>query len=233
MMLGFIFSQPILIAIWTAFAPQRFFHRFLWSLSLCTLIFFSVGLGALRYGPQAWLFFIIMDLILFIVATLILLLVRRLFRWQIIHSYTAQVPSDYQSYQFGIKHLVILTTIAALACSLFRTLIVISPQFSYPSVAMVVKDTCQAIVVLFPIIIIPWFTLTYLKNMLLSILYAIILLGIIEVAVYFIFRKLEPNPDIIQIILFVQLGASISVFFSTLIIRLCGFRMIRGQNPLA
>ena len=154
-----------------------------------------------------------MDLTLFIVATLILLLVRRLSRWQIIHSYTEYVPSDYQANQFGIKHLIILTTITALACGLFRTLIVISPQLSYPSVAEVVKVTCEVIVMLLPIIIIPWFTLAYLKNMSLSIVYAIILLGIIDVAVYFIFRELEPNQDVIQIILFVQLGASISSLF--------------------
>ena len=29
LMLGFLGSQPILLAIWAAFAPQRFYHRFL------------------------------------------------------------------------------------------------------------------------------------------------------------------------------------------------------------
>jgi hypothetical protein len=127
----------------------------------------------------------------------------------------------------------ILTTITALACGLFRTLILISPQLSYPSVADVVKVACEVVVMFLPIIAIPWFTLAYLKKPALSIFYAIVMLGIIDVAVYFIFQKLDPIPDIIQIILFVQLGASISVFFSTLIIRLCGFRMVRERYPLA
>ena len=232
MMVGILWSQPILLAIWAALAPQRFYHRFLWTLLFCILICFTVAIGCLVH-KSIEMGMIIMELTLFIVATLILLLVRRLSGWQIIHSYTAHVPSDYQAYQFGIKHLIILITITAMACSLFRTLVVISPQLSYPPVVKVAKNTCEVIVVLFPIIIIPWFILAYLKNTLLSILYAIILLGIIDVAVYFIFRKLAPNPDIIQIILIVQLGASISVFFSTLIIRLCGFRMVRERKPLA
>jgi hypothetical protein len=231
MMVGILWSQPILLAIWAALAPQRFYHRFLWTLLFCILICFTVAIGLVHKSIEMGM--IIMELTLFIVATLSLLLVRRLSRWQIIHTYTAHVPSDYQAYQFGIKHLIILITITAIACSLFRTLVVISPQLLYPPVVEVAKQTCEVIVVLFPIIIIPWFTLAYLKNTLLSIFYAIVLLGIIDVTVYFIFRKLEPNPDIIQIILFVQLGASISVFVTTLVIRLCGFRMVRERRPLA
>ena len=78
---------------------------------------------------------------------------------------------------------------------------------------------------------IPWFTLAYHKNMVLSIFYAIILLGIIDGTACFIIQKYEPRSDIIQATLFFQLGASISLFFSTLMLRLCGFRMVRGAKP--
>jgi hypothetical protein len=230
LMLGCLLSQPILFAIWAAFAPQRFYHRFLWCLFFCTLIFFSAGLGILVSEPRNLFFITIADLTLFIVATPILLLVRRLSRCQIIHSYTSHVPSDYQANQFGIKHLIILTTITALACGLIRTLIVTSPQFSHPSVAEVVGGTCGVIVELFPITIIPWLTLAYLKNMVLSIFYTFILFGIYDLAVYFIIRTLNPEPEIFQVALFVQLGACISVLFSTLVSRLCGFRMVRVRK---
>ena len=46
-MMGFLFSQPILFAIWAAFAPQRFYQRFLWCLLFCTLVSFVVELGAI------------------------------------------------------------------------------------------------------------------------------------------------------------------------------------------
>jgi hypothetical protein len=228
-MLGFILSQPILLAMWAALAPQRFYHRFLWSLLLCILIAFAVALGTFIFETQELFFITMIDLALFIVAMLILLLVRRLSRWHIIHSYMAHVPSDYQPNQFGIKHLIILITITALACSFFRTFMMISPQLEYPSVAEFVKGLCEVSVMLLPIIIIPWFVLAYLKNMLSSIFYAIILLGIVEVAVYLIFCKYDSNPETIHS-LFVQLGASISVLLTTLVIRSCGFRMIRGRK---
>jgi hypothetical protein len=126
----------------------------------------------------------------------------------------------------------ILTTITALALGLFRTLIVTGPQFSHSSVADVVKIACGVIVVLFPIIIIPWLSLAFLKNMVLSIFYTFILFGIYDMVVYSIINKLNTEPEIFQIALFVQLGASISVFFTTFIIRLCGFRMVRERNLL-
>ena len=33
---GVMISQPILLANWAAFACQRFYHRILWSLPICT-----------------------------------------------------------------------------------------------------------------------------------------------------------------------------------------------------
>src|SRR5664279_2165931 len=49
MWLGFVFSQPILFALWAAFAPQRFYHRFLWSLLLCILVFFADECGKMFF----------------------------------------------------------------------------------------------------------------------------------------------------------------------------------------
>ena len=227
LMIGFLFSQPILFAIWAAFAPQRFYHRFLWSLLFITLISFSVLLGSLLNQRLSLEFFMIMEPTLFFAATLSLLLVRRLYRCHFIHSDADNVPSDYQANQFGIKHLLILTAITALAFGLFRTVYVISPQSFFPSVAEVAKLVCELIVLAFPITLIPCFTLVCHKNMMLTIFYAVIMLGINDTAAYFTFRSLEPLPNIIQLIVFVQLGAGLSVFISTLVIRMCGFRMIR------
>jgi hypothetical protein len=230
MMLGFLFSQPILIATWVAFAPQRFYNRFLWGLLFFTLISFSVGFGKISSSSLDFAYLTILDLTIFIMGTLILLLVRRLLRWHIIHPRAGQAPSDYQENQFGIKHLIILTTIIALACGLFRTLLSINPQASLPPVYDVVRVVCEVIIMLIPPAIIPWFTLVHHKKMASSIFYAIIMLGIIDAALFFIFKKLEPIPNIIQIILFVQLGASLSIFFTTLVLRLCGFRMIKATE---
>jgi hypothetical protein len=226
---GFVLSQPILIAIWAALAPQRFYIRFLWSILLCTLIFFAVGYGLFLEESRNALFFIIIELILFIVATLILLLVRRLSGWQITHSSIKPGSADYQAYQFGIKHLIILTTLIAFTFGLFRTLLLISSQASVPKIADLVWSLCLVIDVLFPMVIIPCFTLTNQKNKLLSIIYAIFMFGIVDVAALFIYKWLESNPGPIKILLYVQLGASLSIFVTTFVIRLCGFRMVRAS----
>jgi hypothetical protein len=231
MICGVWLSQPILIAIWTALAPQRFFIRFLWGFLSFTLIFFAIGYGISLYDPSNVVMFAIIDLVLFIVASLMFLLVRRLSRWQIIHFYAKPVSLDYQSYQFGIKHLLILTTILALALGLFRTLLLISRNTSLPEISDIAGFACEIILILFPIIIIIWLTLAYVKNTASSIIYALILFGIVDVAAFSIFKWLEQNhphnPNLIQIFLFVQLGASLSMFATTLVIRLCGFRMAR------
>jgi hypothetical protein len=233
MISGVVLSQPILIAIWAALAPQRFYIRFLWGFLSFTLIFFAVGYGISLYDPSNGVMFVIIDLVLFIVASLMFLLVRRLSRWQIIHFYAKPVSLDYQSYQFGIKHLIILTTILALALGLFRTLLLISRNASLPEISDIAGIACEVILVLFPIIIIPWLTLAYVKNTLSSIIYAVILIGIVDVAAFSIFKWLGQNhlhnPNLIQIFLFVQLGASFSMFATTLVIRLCGFRMVRAS----
>ncbi len=61
---GAILSQPILFAIWAALARQRFYHRFLWSLLLCTLVSFSDELGALRHGHSQVGVFMLLDLVI-------------------------------------------------------------------------------------------------------------------------------------------------------------------------
>jgi hypothetical protein len=226
---GFVLSQPILIAMWAALAPQRFYHRFLWSLLICTLIFFAAGFGLFLKELPFALFFTIIELIVFIVATLILLLVRRLSGWQITHSYTNQASGDYQAYQFGIKHLIILTTLIAFSLGLFRMLLLISPQASVPEVADFVRPVCEIIIVLFPMVTISCFTLTNQKNRLLSIIYAIFMFGIVNVAAFFIYNWLEPAPGSIKTLLYFQLGASLSMFVTTFLIRLYGFRMVRAS----
>lgn len=226
LIVGVIFSQPLILAFWTAFAPQRFYHRFLWGLLLCAFLSSVAEVGTLFQEIRQLGFFLSMDLILFFVATPCLLLVRRFSRWKLAQSAAEPIISDYQTNQFGIKHLFVLTTVTALVCGLFRTLTVIDPSLSPAPVAEVVKIVFQIASLFLPMALIPWLTLGYHKNMPVSVFCAIAVLGISDAACYFLFRN-EPGPDVLQIILLVQLGAGLSVVISTLVIRWCGFRMIR------
>ena len=147
-LIGFLYSQPIMFAIWAAFAPQRFYHRILWSLLLCTLVSFAEDLGTLRLSSVRPGYTMMVFIILFIVVTIILLLVR-FFRWQMTQSFELNIPTDYRANQFGIKHLIILTTIVALAFGLFRTLLLISSQQTFPPVAKFIGSICLILTCLY------------------------------------------------------------------------------------
>ena len=230
---GIVLSQPLLTALWIAMAPHRFHIRFLWGLLLFTLTFFAVGLGMSLKDQSAAVTFAAIDLILLAVGSMILSLLRRMTRWQIVRLDGTQSASDYQTYQFGIKHLVILTAIVALALGLFRTLLLMGPRSVFPGISELAESVCEITVVLLPVMIVPWFTLVHLKNAVSAIMRAIILLGVVDVAAFRIFQSISRGPDIVDIFFFVQCGASLSMFATALVLRRCGFRMARvaASNP--
>ena len=252
LVVGFISSQPLLLALWTAFAPQRFYQRALWGLLLCALVAFCVELGTLSDRIRPLGFYMSMDLILFLVGTAILLLVRRFFRWKLAQSAAGPITSHYQPGQFGIKHLFILMAITAVVCGLFRALPIIEPLLSPLSVDKLVEIdgvnipqstftpaiprdsldkslgdivTCgyHNASVLLPLALVPWFTLGYHRNALLSIFWSVVLLGVGEMGCYFVIRNISD----LDTVLLIQLGGGCTVLITTLVLRCCGFRMIR------
>jgi len=83
--LGLLFSQPVLLAFWAAFAPQPFYQRFLWSFLLCTVVSFVEEAQTLgQYNPFKNIMMI--SLANFIVAAIVFLAFRWVFRWQIKHT---------------------------------------------------------------------------------------------------------------------------------------------------
>ena len=117
---GLILSHPTLFAIWAAFAPQRFYHRFFWSCLLCILVSFTDGIGAFYQIKDDFGKIMSFEIAVFFVAIAILLLLRQLSGWHITRGAVENMPpSSYQAYQFGIKHLLILTTITAIGFGLF------------------------------------------------------------------------------------------------------------------
>ncbi|MGO9114244.1 MAG: hypothetical protein ACLP9L_33940 [Thermoguttaceae bacterium] len=234
-LLGTLLAQPILFAIWASFAHQRFYHRFLWALLLCTLVSFAEDLGTLRHGNHRDLgMLMVMDTTLFLTATLILSVFRHFSRWQIKQPGGEDAPSVYEGYHFGIKHLLILTTIAALGCGLFRTLHIINPDMTLsPSVGRFVGAICLFLALLFPVVVIPWLTLAYRRRLASQIFITVIMVGLLDLVAYFIMVTMEPPRtgislyELIKPCLFIQLGSCISATVTTLVIRFCGFRMIR------
>lgn len=234
--IGFLFTQPILFALWAAFAPRKFYNRFLWAFLLCTMVSFVEELGSLGTTPSDLGSIMIFQLILFILFTAILLLVRRFIGWQFKISQTEISPGDYQSYQFGIKHLILLTTFAAIAFALIRSLFILnSNNDNVPAVVAIIGIFCIFFALTIPIIFIPWYTLTGHRKIAWLLLFTIISLGIIDLTVYLILKKIEPAPNNkeIEAIVFFQLGGCLSVLLNTIVLRLCGYRLIRERKTVS
>jgi hypothetical protein len=232
-MIGFLLTQPILFALWAAFAPQRFYHRFLWAFLLCSIVSFAEELGTLGYTQSGLGDTMVFQLILFLLFTAILLLVRRFIGW---HFKIAQMeisPGYYQSYQFGIKHLILLTTFAAIAFALIRSLFILnSNNNEMPAVAETIGIACIFFAMIIPIIFIPWYALTSHRKIAWLLLITILSLGIIDLTVYLILIKRAPASDNneIEFIVFFQLGACLSVLFNTIVLRYCGYRLTRERK---
>ncbi len=227
--LGFLLAQPILFALWAAFAPQRFYHRLLWAFLLCTLVSFLEELGALGNTKSGLGTTMMFQLILFVLFTAILLLVRQFIGWHFKISQMGISPGDYQSYQFGVKHLILLTTFAAIAFALIRSLFILDSNNNWvPAVGI----HCIIFAMIIPIIIVPWFTMGLRGNTIKLIVFATVLLGIIDSAIFLIALKADAKhiDNNLQAILLLQLGACLTVMFNTIVLRLCGYRLMREKT---
>jgi len=232
---GVLMSQPILLAFWAGFASQPFRQRFLWAFLLSILVAFAEELGLLlnthRSGSG-----VVMTLFfgLFAVTTVLLLIIRRVSRWQIKHLVIEDARSDYEPNQFGIKHLIILISITALACGLARSLVLLNSglplRFSVlPFVVGMVETVCF----LFPAIVIPWCVMAYRPRIVLlivtwTIIWVVCTIGgCVIIAIPQGWRGGSVFEHFFKQWLLIQLGAGLSMLISSIVMRSCGFRMVR------
>jgi hypothetical protein len=185
-------------------------------------------------NPDAYGVLMLLDLALFAVATIILSFFRRFFPWQIMQPIEVDAPSAYQKYHFGIKHLLILTTLTALFCGLFRTLsIIAADQSLFPPIGKFIGFTCLFLALLFPAAVMPWYTLAYRKKLRSLIFITLSIWAVLDLAAYYLMIAMDSAPPgsqydlIIKPCLLLQLGSALSACVSTLVIRWCGFRMVR------
>jgi hypothetical protein len=225
-LMGFILSQPILFAFWSAFAPQRFHHRFLWSLLLCIMVAFAVDCGGSRNELGILM---LVDIIYFIIATPVFLLFRRYSGWHIIMSHIETISSDYRAYQFGIKHLIVFVTITAFGLGLIRTLLLMSSSpFLLNNQLVVIITTLFALSI--PVIMLAWLIMA---NRWISFVQLLICLGVFDFGIHLLSQSYTFRFSDIRETLFIQLGAALSVILTTLVMRWCGFRMIRVRKTAA
>jgi hypothetical protein len=232
MIFGVILVQPILFAIWAVFAPQRYYVRFLWAFLLGVVTTFIVELGGLKGSPDDVSIPIgiltLFHAIIFFSAIFILSIIKRFTGWKIRSVDEGEITGGYLAHQFGIKHIILLTTITALALGLFQSLTALCPDVSLPTVDELCRESVEIVAMFFPVVFLFWFSLIRHRNLSKSILVSIVLIGIIELAVCIIIPKFERRTEMLPIILSIQLGASVSILTSALTLRWCGYRLERG-----
>ena len=234
--LGVLLSQPLLLAFWAGFASQRFFQRFLWTYVLCILVALAEEVTPLCTQGRADLRIFTAFVALFATGTLVFLNIRQVSGWQIKHPIIEDARSDYRPSQFGIKHLITLISITALACGLARSLVVFqsvnSPRL--PSVLKFLMAVYLILWTLLPVLVIPWFAMVNRPRITLPICKLATIWAMCSGAVCFSFAVATGTPlvmivneEFIEFTVFVQLSAGLSVLVTSLVMRFCGFRMIR------
>jgi hypothetical protein len=234
--LGVKVSQPILLAIWAAFARQNLYYRLLWALLLCTYLSFADDLGSVQQSAYDFWWrrtmngkageTIVANLAIFIAALPSLLMVRRVSRWQMTDPFYQDAESSDPASRYGIHHLLLLTAIVALFCGLVRSLLILT-KAGFPYASMTEFDSSIAfyLVIGLPICIVPWITMSNLKRidaLAFATLFAAFALDVCVVPWLFGVRFLNHC-------VWIQTGAAISAVVTTLVLRRCGFRLNRER----
>jgi hypothetical protein len=238
MEMGVVLLQPILFAFWAAFAPHRFFHRFLWAFFLCSSVSFIEefwGFGNGRPGVESGMVF---QLIFFALFTALLLLVRRFTGWHFKSSETEIIDNNYQANQFGIKHIIWLTIITGVTLSMIRTLMIRDIYGGALPGWEAIFGIALFFVLCLPIVITPWFTMSIRGNIIRLSAYAIIIIVITDFTGLIIILKTLIDKygvrnyinELVWPMLFMQLGVFFPMLVNTIVLRLCGYRMIRERK---
>jgi hypothetical protein len=241
MLVGAVYVQPVLFAIWTAFGPGAAVRRV--PLTVATFVLAMLAskfnLWRLLEGGTGGAGFIILALPLFGLMACALSVVRWRIGWQIGLS-PGVTPDGLASNRFSIKYLLVWMSICAVLIVAVRGVIFEhSPPLELMPFAIVLASlllkvlpaTCVSFAVLLP-------RVTIGVMLLLASLWA----GLVWLSIEMMLvaaEKLEMMPNdrkgITSFVIMVQLGAVAAALLSAFALRIAGFRIYnrRGIMPVA
>ena len=236
--IGVMAIQPALFAMWAALRRQPFLQRIIPAGLACVAVAFAGGLGEIRHASDHPISVIAENIAImsayFALATLVFWIVGRIFRWQVIRGNAESSTSEPLGDQFGIGHLLTWTAISAGMLGLARFLggHVGSHDAASPwqqPMGQVAIMAAFFLVVLLPIVVIPWITLAYSGRGKLLLLAAILGWGGLTYGCIVVMVQMfqVTFPEIAQPVILIQLGAGVAGLLSALIVRFCGFRITR------
>jgi hypothetical protein len=229
---GVLLSQPILFAVWAGLGPQPFYRRFLLSFLLCTLVSFVEEAGYLRHQRGDAGVIMIFDLAFFFVATGVFSAVRRITGWRIQRDTDTGAAGDYRANQFGIKHIILLTSVTALAAGLLRSVFILAqdqPQH-IPGFFEFLAMGGTMLAMLLPPAFFVWFALARRPNLPGLIGYAVLAVFAVDLLVGLLAPAFIPDREFFFSVLMMQFAAAVSVLVTTLPFRFCDYRMVRSRK---
>jgi hypothetical protein len=236
---GVLFSQPILFAFGGSFVVGKFYIRLPLFLLLLCLIACVAEIGLIGHDTHGMV--LKMDLIHFAVATLAFFPLRRSSRWRLKQSTSKPAQAETRTLQFTTKHVLIFTTIVAVVCGGLRTLYILDPGAKrLLAPADIITGIGLPCCLFYPVFTIPWFVLLEPARRVVSVFIAMVIWIVLNLAVScsmavstLVISPPDPYRDVLPPLLMLGLGSGLSAVITTLVLRFCGFRMIREPKPQA
>jgi hypothetical protein len=241
LVMGVLFLQPVLFAMWAALGSQPYFKRVPWAIVACVLVAYAqsmtwfrvVGTPSSSTGAFESL---VMILVLFSVTALAFFAIRWLSSWRI----DQRVEDDPQSVgdlQFGLRYLLGWVTASALLMAAGRVLAetgAFGPRGGpTQTMAQLLAFIGVVCVMLFPTVGVPWLTLAcrYRRQTLPFVVGWLLAWCALTWAAVSLFRAAArvTAREVIEPIVLIQVGAAAAGFASALPLRIAGFRLRRSK----
>lgn len=243
LVMGVIFLQPVLFALWAGLGSQPYFQRLPWTAVACVVVAYAQSVPWFRVvgrvlSSQMATASLLLTLILFGIATLLFFAIRWLFGWHIAQD-LEETSQETGNRQFGLRYLLAWITGSAMLLAVGRVLVkagALRPEGGLRETAVQVLTFLGVIsIALFPSIGVPWLTLAYRRQARVVVIGWLVGWGALTWAAVSLFRMGAPvaASHIIGPILLLQVGAAAAGFASALPLRLARFRLQRSSSPTA
>jgi hypothetical protein len=231
--LGIVFVQPMLFASWLSLGPPPAAKRIPFTIAAAVAVCLATGI-------KHWSFFarpssansldfdwMILDSAFFGIFALVGFILRKFFHWHIANK--SSMSAGLVLNQFSLKYLLALTTICALLLSIGRNL---AMHRDTRMISDLLTPMGIILLAMFPAMIVPVLTLSKRPAWPIVLIIVAAWATLSWLAVQSIVAQGPFSPgksEMIQQILFLQLGGTIAGGGSALVLRLSGYRLF-GRN---
>jgi hypothetical protein len=232
-LMGAIFAQPVLFAIWAAIGPGPAVIRIPWSLIAALTVFFAsipkqwnmFSADSLEFdGPE-----LTIEVVPFCITFAVMLIARKATGWRI--GCLAEEPnSGNASNQFSIKYLLLITAIWAVLLAIGRALMAGGFWFesSFWEEALSSAFTFAGVILLalFPLLIFPLIVIARHPSIRAFVVISVLWVGLTWLAVEILAPQFgEPRADVARQLLLLQGGAAGAGLVSAIIARCARYRL--------